>query len=34
MKAIKDANEEINEAVAVPKPKAAYMLVRSAALLH
>jgi hypothetical protein len=34
MKAIKDANEEINEAVAVPKPKAAEMLGRAAALLH
>lgn len=34
MKAIKDANEELNEAVAVPKPKAAEMLGRAAALLH
>jgi len=34
MKAIKDANEEINEAVALPKPKAAEMLGRAAALLH
>jgi hypothetical protein len=34
MKAIKDANEQINEAVAVPKPKAAEMLGRAAALLH
>jgi hypothetical protein len=34
MKAIKDANEEINEDVAVPKPKAAEMLGRAAALLH
>jgi hypothetical protein len=34
MKAIKDANEEINEAVSLPKPKAAEMLGRAAALLH
>jgi hypothetical protein len=34
MKAIKDVNEELNEAVAVPKPKAAEMLGRAAALLH
>jgi hypothetical protein len=34
MKAIKDANEELNEAVALPKPKAAEMLGRAAALLH
>jgi len=34
MKAIKDANEEINEAVLLPKPKAAEMLGRSGALLH
>jgi hypothetical protein len=34
MKAIKDANEEINEAIAVPKPKAAEMLGRAGALLH
>lgn len=34
MKAIKDVNEELNEAVALPKPKAAEMLGRAAALLH
>lgn len=34
MKAIKDANEEINEAFALPKPKAAEMLGRAAALVH
>jgi hypothetical protein len=34
MKAIKDANEELNEAVSLPKPKAAEMLGRAAALLH
>jgi len=34
MKAIKDANEAINEAVALPPPKAAEMLGRAAALLH
>lgn len=34
MKAIKDANEELNEVVAVPKPKATEMLGRAAALLH
>ena len=34
MKAIKDVNEELNEAVSLPKPKAAEMLGRAAALLH
>lgn len=34
MKALKDANEEINEVAAVPAPKAAEMLGRAAALVH
>jgi len=34
MKAIKDANDAINEGIAVPTPKAAEMLGRAGALLH